>query len=99
MEQLLQYRFRCGSGLNGHSFGNLLIAALTELSGDFELAVRESSKVLAVRGRVLPSTPSDVTICAELIDGSIVRGETTLSAQDKPILPSLHRAAGLHSSG
>jgi len=85
MEQLLQYRFRCGSGLNGHSFGNLLIAALTELSGDFELAVRESSKVLAVRGRVLPSTLSDVTICAELIDGSIVRGETNLSAQDKPI--------------
>lgn len=85
MEQLLQYRFTSGSGLNGHSFGNLLIAALTDLSGDFELAVKESSKVLAVRGRVLPSTLSDVIIGAELLDGSIVRGETSLSAQDQPI--------------
>lgn len=85
MERLFQYRFRGNSGLNGHSFGNLLIAALTDLCGDFELAVKESSKVLAVRGRVLPSTLSDVTICAEMLDGSIVRGETTLSSQDQPI--------------
>lgn len=85
MQRLLQYRFRSGSGLNGHSFGNLLIAALTDLCGDFELAVRESSKVLAVRGRVLPSTLSDVIIGAELLDGTIVRGETNLSSQDQPI--------------
>lgn len=85
MERLFQYRFRSCSGLNGHSFGNLLIAALTDLCGDFELAVKESSKVLAVRGRVLPSTLSDVTICAEMLDGSIVRGETSLSSQNQPI--------------
>lgn len=85
MEELFQYRFKGNSGLNGHSFGNLLIAALTDLFGDFEVAVKESSKVLAIRGRVLPSTLSDVTIWAEMGDGSEVRGETSIASHELPI--------------
>ncbi|HEY8449861.1 MAG TPA: gluconeogenesis factor YvcK family protein [Bacillota bacterium] len=79
MERLLQHRFRAGS-LQGHAFGNLLIGALTEILGDFEQAVRESSKVLAVRGRVLPSTNRPLRLVAELADGRRLTGETNIVA-------------------
>ncbi|HOV80559.1 MAG TPA: YvcK family protein [Bacillota bacterium] len=78
MEELLQYRFLTGE-LAGHSMGNLLIAALTEMSGSFDHAIRSLSKVLAVRGQVLPSTLTDVTLCAELNDGVVVKGESNIS--------------------
>lgn len=78
LESLFQYRFRDGE-LLGHSFGNLLIAAMTSITGDFQLAIKEFSKVLAVRGRVLPVTTADVRLRAELEDGSIVEGETNVS--------------------
>jgi uncharacterized cofD-like protein len=71
--QLFQYRFGEGEGLEGHSFGNLFIAAMAGITGDFERAILESSRVLAVRGRILPSTLEDVTLCADL------RGEDDLS--------------------
>lgn len=64
--QLFQYRFGNGNGLSGHSFGNLFIAAMAELTGSFERAVVESSKVMAIKGRIVPSTLQDVTLCAEL---------------------------------
>jgi uncharacterized cofD-like protein len=79
MARLLQYRFQHVPSVNGHSFGNLFIAALTEITGDFERAVRETSKVLAIRGRVLPATLERVAICARLLDGQVVRGETRVS--------------------
>ncbi len=63
--QLLQYRFGGGSGLAGHSFGNLFIAAMAELTGSFEKAILESSKVVASAGRIVPSTLTDVTLAAE----------------------------------
>lgn len=85
MESLFQYRFRTGEGLKGHSFGNLFIAAMTGVTGDFERAVRESSKVLAVRGQVLPATPRLVTLSAELADGSTVRGETGVTRVGRAI--------------
>ena len=78
LEKLFQYRFS-GGELEGHSFGNLLIAAMTSITGDFQLAIKEFSKVLAVRGRVLPVTASDITLVAELHDGSIVLGESNIS--------------------
>ncbi|MBM3127010.1 MAG: YvcK family protein [Chloroflexi bacterium] len=65
MTSLLQYRFGSGSGLEGHSFGNLLIVAMAGITGSFERALRESSRVLAVRGQILPSTLRHVTLCAE----------------------------------
>ncbi len=79
MTALLQHRFRSESGsLGGHSVGNLLIAAMTQITGDFETAIREISKVLAIRGRVLPSTLSHVNLRAEMEDGSLVEGETAI---------------------
>jgi uncharacterized cofD-like protein len=77
MENLFQYRFTSGS-FKGHSFGNIFLAAMTEMLGDFELAIKESSKVLAVRGRVLPSTLDDVILEAEYHDGSTVCGESNI---------------------
>ncbi|RJQ05845.1 MAG: YvcK family protein [Bacillota bacterium] len=87
MESLFQHRFERGAGLAGHSFGNLFIAAMTEVTGDFEAAVVESSRVLKVRGTVLPSTLENVVLEAELTDGEIVSGETAiaLGAREKPI--------------
>src|SRR4051812_23007454 len=80
MEDLFQYRFNSGSGLEGHSFGNLFIVAMSEVTGNFERGLEESSRVLAVRGRVLPSTLSDVTLCAETDDAVTVQGESSISA-------------------
>lgn len=86
MTELFQYRFNGGTGwLQGHSFGNLLIAAMTNITGDFERAVKETSNILAIRGRVLPSTIDNVSIHAELEDGTLVDGETNIAASRQPI--------------
>jgi uncharacterized cofD-like protein len=83
MTDLFQFRFRgkgTGDGLRDHAFGNLLIAAMTEISGgDFEQAVRETSRVLNIRGTVLPSTLTDVCLRGEMEDGSFVEGETNIA--------------------
>ena len=86
MTELFQYRFDGGTGgLQGHSFGNLLIAAMTNITGDFERAVQETSNVLAIRGRVLPSTVQNVNIHAELCDGSLADGETNIVSSGQAI--------------
>lgn len=77
LEQLLQYRFRDGT-LKGQSFGNLFLAAMNGISASFEEAVKRMSDVLAVTGRVLPVTLDNVTLCAELVDGSIICGESKI---------------------
>ena len=82
MSKLFQYRFPDG-GLQGHSFGNLFMAALAEVTGDFERAVAESTHVLKVRGRVLPSTVDDVVLHAQLEGGGQVTGESTITAADR----------------
>ncbi|MEI8388835.1 MAG: gluconeogenesis factor YvcK family protein [bacterium] len=76
--ELFQYRFVNGHGLEGHSFGNLFLTALCAITGDMVSAVKESSKVLAIRGRVLPSTLDDMKLYAELEDGRIVYGESNI---------------------
>src|ERR1700678_3802953 len=83
--KLFQYRFPLGGGLAGHSFGNLFLTALTNVTGDFPRAVRVSSQVLAIRGRIFPSTAQNVTLEAELGDGTIVRGATNISPSRKRI--------------
>lgn len=85
MERLFQHRFRQGRELAGHNFGNLFIAAMTEMSGDFEQAVRLFSQVLAVRGRVLPSTLSDVRLRAVFADGGSLVGETAILRSGRTI--------------
>jgi uncharacterized cofD-like protein len=79
MSRLFEYRFAEGDGLEGHSFGNLFIVAMTDVAGNFEEAVRETSRVLAVRGQILPATLSALTICARTEDGEIVRGESAIT--------------------
>jgi uncharacterized cofD-like protein len=85
LSKLFQYRFPLGGGLAGHSFGNLFLTALTHVTGDFPEAVRVSSRVLAIRGRIYPSTAQNVTLEAELENGQIVEGETSISRSKKPI--------------
>ncbi len=85
LSRLFQYRFHAGRGLRGHNFGNLFLAALTHVTGDFAEAVRVSSKVLAIRGRIFPSTVSNVNLVATLANGKRVRGETKISRSRSPI--------------
>jgi uncharacterized cofD-like protein len=89
ISRLFRHRFRGDGELGGHSFGNLFLAALTEVTGDFTEAIRLSSEVIASKGHIYPATLSDVRLAAELEDGSIVRGETQISASRVPIR-SLH---------
>ena len=77
--RLFQHRFDQGDGLEGHSFGNLFITAMTDVTGSFEEALYESSRVLAVHGRILPSTVSDIRLSARLADGPVVVGESAIS--------------------
>lgn len=76
--KLFQYRFKTGEGLEGHSFGNLFLSVLCSITGDMVSAVKESSNVLSIRGRVLPSTLDDMKLVAELEDGRIIRGESNI---------------------
>jgi uncharacterized cofD-like protein len=85
LTHLFQYRFPSGGGLGGHSFGNLFLTALTNVTGDFPEAIRVSSQVLAIRGRIFPSTEQNVTLEAQLEDGTIVAGESKISKSRKPI--------------
>lgn len=78
LTELFQYRFSVGDGLTGHSFGNLFLTALSEITGDLERAVAASSRVLAIRGQVLPATLSDVRLWAELDDGRRIEGESSI---------------------
>lgn len=78
LTELFSYRFETGDGLAGHSFGNLFLSAMTNITGDFEQAIAASSEVLAVRGKVLPATLTDVRLWAELEDGRIVEGESNI---------------------
>ncbi len=85
LQRLFRYRFRGDGQLGGHSFGNLFLAALTDVTGDFVEAVRISSEVLASKGRIYPATLNDVRLVAELEDGTEVLGETNITASHAPI--------------
>lgn len=85
LERLMDYRFTEGE-MSGHSVGNLLIAAMTRLTGRFDLAVQELAKVLAVRGQVLPSANQPVVLTARMSDGTLVRGESVIPQARKAIV-------------
>ncbi|MGH9882604.1 MAG: gluconeogenesis factor YvcK family protein, partial [Pyrinomonadaceae bacterium] len=89
LARLFRHRFRGDGQLGGHSFGNLFLAALTEVTGDFVEAVRLSSEVLASKGHIFPATINDVRLVATLNDGTVVRGETQITASRSGI-QSLH---------
>ncbi|GGO05116.1 gluconeogenesis factor YvcK family protein [Saccharibacillus kuerlensis] len=78
LSEMLSYRFKSGNGLAGHSLGNLILAAMTDISGDFVTAVRELGRVFAVRGRVYPAAKEGIILHAEMEDGTIVTGESNI---------------------
>ena len=80
LTQLFSHRFRSGDALEGHSFGNLFVVALTEITGDFGQAVQLASQILATRGRIYPVTTANAKLTARMDDGSIVCGETNITA-------------------
>ncbi len=82
---LFRYRFNEGEGLTGHSFGNLFLAAMTGITGNFDRAIKESSRVLNIKGRVLPATLGVVSLSARLADGTVVEGESNISKSKQPI--------------
>ncbi|WP_293172341.1 gluconeogenesis factor YvcK family protein [Oceanithermus sp.] len=104
MPELMKYRFRRGEGLSGHTFGNLFLVSLFELTGDFAEAVRMADRVLALSGAVYPSTPHPARLVAELEDGRRVEGESRiretpgrvrrvwLEPEDPPVMPEVLRA-------
>lgn len=87
MTRLFQYRFPEGSGegLEGHSFGNLFIVAMSGVTGSMEDALNETGRVLAVRGRIIPSTLEDIRLAARTLDGQVIRGESAITAADTRI--------------
>lgn len=85
LSKLFQFRFEHGD-LEGHSFGNLFVAALSHITGDFAQAVQMSSQILATRGRIFPATNRNVNLAAEMDDGSVVRGETNITASKRSIV-------------
>jgi uncharacterized cofD-like protein len=86
LSRLFSHRFRSGRSLKGHTLGNLFVAALTEITGDFALAIQLSSKILATRGRIYPATTANTTLVAQMDDGSLVRGETNITASRRRIV-------------
>jgi len=78
LTRLFQYRFESEGDLSGHSFGNLFLAALADVTGDFLEAIKVSSEVLAIKGRIFPSTVEDISLVAELEDGRVIQGETNI---------------------
>lgn len=85
MRDLFQYRFKEGNGIKGHSFGNIFITAMTQVTGSFKDAIKESSIVLAIRGRVLPSSLNKIRLLAEYSDGTVKEGEDKIPDEEKSI--------------
>lgn len=84
--KLFSHRFQGGGALKGHNLGNLFVAALTEVTGDFALAIQLASKILATRGSIYPATTANTTLVAQMDDGSVVRGETKISTSKRRIV-------------
>ena len=99
MTQLMQYRFPAGSGLDNHAFGNLFIAAMTAVTGDFEEAVRESNRVLAVRGQVLPATSVPLNLSAQLASGRHLYGQVEIATAEEPIERVFIEPADVRANG
>ncbi|MGA9565721.1 MAG: uridine diphosphate-N-acetylglucosamine-binding protein YvcK [Candidatus Korobacteraceae bacterium] len=85
LSRLFQYRFKAGEGLEGHSFGNLFLSAMTDITGDFSEAVKHAAAILATRGNIFPATTSNAQLYAIMDDGSVVRGETNITASNRLI--------------
>ena len=85
LARLFQFRFEAGEGLSGHSFGNLFLAALSEITGDFAQAILTAEKILSVRGRILPATLADLALRATTVAGRVVEGESAIGRAGEPL--------------
>jgi len=85
LSRLFQYRFKAGEGLEGHSFGNLFLSAMADITGDFSEAVKHAAAILATRGNIFPATTSNAQLYAIMDDGSVVRGETNITGSKRRI--------------
>ncbi len=94
LSRLFRHRFSAGEGLEGHSFGNLFVAALAEITGDFAQAIKLSSQVLATRGHIYPATTQNVVLAARMDDGTLVEGETNITASKQRICELMLEPAG-----
>ena len=83
LRQLFSYRFAQGEGLDGHSFGNLFITALTEITGGIDRAIQEAGRILGIKGRVIPVTLTKADLCARLVDGTVLKGEDKLDVREE----------------
>ncbi|PAV27756.1 hypothetical protein CIL05_20305 [Virgibacillus profundi] len=83
--ELFQHRFVAGNGLSGHSMGNLLLAAMTSITGDFYTGIKEISRVLNVKGKILPISNESMSLHAKMVDGSIISGESNIPLSNKQI--------------
>ncbi len=83
LRQLFSYRFPRGEGLNGHSFGNLFITALEEITGGIDRAIQEAGRILGIKGRVIPVTLTKADLCARLVDGTVLKGEDRLDVREE----------------
>jgi uncharacterized cofD-like protein len=83
--QLFQHRFSDGNDLSGHSMGNLLLAAMTSITGDFYTGIKEISRVLSVKGKIYPISNENISLCAEMLDGTVVEGESNIPLAGKQI--------------
>jgi uncharacterized cofD-like protein len=95
LSKLFRFRFDQGE-LDGHSFGNLFVAALSHITGDFAQAVQMSSQILAIRGKIFPATNTNVTLSAQMDDGTVVRGETNITASKRRIVELMLEPATAH---
>ena len=86
LSRLFQYRFKAGEGLEGHSFGNLFLSAMTDITGDFSEAVKHAAAILVTRGNIFPATTSNAQLYAIMDDGSVVRGETNITGSNRRIM-------------
>ena len=93
LSRLFRHRFRSGGELEGHSFGNLFVAALMEITGDFAQAIKLAAEVLATRGRIYPATNANVTLAARMDTGEIVRGETQITSSRARIVELMLESA------
>ena len=91
LTKVMQYRFEEGEGLKGHSFGNLFLTVLTKITGDFLEAIEITSKILKIKGHIIPSTDSMVNLVAEFTDGNIIKGEVEITQYGKKLIAKIKR--------
>jgi len=91
LTKVMQYRFEEGEGLKGHSFGNLFLTVLTKITGDFLEAIEITSKILKIKGHIIPSTDSMVNLVAEFTDGNIIKGEVEITEYGRKLIAKIKR--------